>query len=269
MRWEDLTSGDFAKAVETSKRTCVLPFGSIEKHGGQLPLGTDMFCARYITEEAAKIEPVVIFPFYPFGQMSGGMNVPGAIAVNQQVMITMLHEIFREISRNGFKKIIIYSTHGGNSYLLPSVVFDGLFERTDYVPYYLFQPDLSREAADKVKELLNGGNFDGHAGSIETSQIMAILPELVKMEQCEPEGIPNYDRLSHLKGLGAHIVTPVDWHADHPTHQSGDPQYSKPEIGAVIFKSMINDTAKIFKAIKDDEVVAGLVNEYFETSWKI
>lgn len=47
--WEELTSSDFALAVEKSQGVCVIPMGVIEKHGPQLPLGTDVYTAREIS----------------------------------------------------------------------------------------------------------------------------------------------------------------------------------------------------------------------------
>jgi creatinine amidohydrolase len=41
VKMEDLTSPKFAKAVELSGGVCIIPLGIIEKHGPQLPLGTD------------------------------------------------------------------------------------------------------------------------------------------------------------------------------------------------------------------------------------
>ena len=38
IRWEELTAPDFARAVEESKTTCLLPLGILEKHGPHLPL---------------------------------------------------------------------------------------------------------------------------------------------------------------------------------------------------------------------------------------
>lgn len=39
-KWEELTTPDFKIAVEKSAKTCVIPYGIVEKHGPHLPLGT-------------------------------------------------------------------------------------------------------------------------------------------------------------------------------------------------------------------------------------
>ena len=45
-RLEELTAPDFVKAVEKSSKTCIIPIGVMEKHGPQLPLGTDLYMSR-------------------------------------------------------------------------------------------------------------------------------------------------------------------------------------------------------------------------------
>ncbi len=47
VQWEELTGGDFRKAIQQSLGTCLLPFGILEKHGPHLPLGTDLINVRY------------------------------------------------------------------------------------------------------------------------------------------------------------------------------------------------------------------------------
>src|SRR5713226_2681583 len=69
VRWEELTGGDFVKAIEKAQGTCVLPFGILEKHGPHLPLGTDLFNVRYASVHGAEQEYAIVFPEYYFGQI--------------------------------------------------------------------------------------------------------------------------------------------------------------------------------------------------------
>ena len=66
MRWENLTSLDFDRAVTTCQGVGLIPIGVIEAHASHLPLGTDMFTAHHIACQAAETEPVIVFPQYPF-----------------------------------------------------------------------------------------------------------------------------------------------------------------------------------------------------------
>ena len=54
MQWEQLTSFDFAKAVQASQGVGIIPVGVIESHASHLPLGTDLYTSHYAACEAAK-----------------------------------------------------------------------------------------------------------------------------------------------------------------------------------------------------------------------
>src|ERR1700694_3953827 len=68
VKWEELTAGDFVSAIQKSQGTCVLPFGILEKHGPQLPVGTDLINVRFVSLRGAVQEYAVVFPEYYFGQ---------------------------------------------------------------------------------------------------------------------------------------------------------------------------------------------------------
>lgn len=53
MFWEQITVDQFAAARETCGGVCVIPVGCLEKHGNQLPLGTDILTARTASALAA------------------------------------------------------------------------------------------------------------------------------------------------------------------------------------------------------------------------
>jgi len=117
-KMEDLTSPKFAKAVDLAAGVCILPMGIIEKHGPQLPLGTDMYESREIAFHAAEKEYAVVFPPYYVGQIFEATHQPGAIAYSNELMWKMLEETCKELSRNGLKKIILLNGHGGNTSFL-------------------------------------------------------------------------------------------------------------------------------------------------------
>jgi creatinine amidohydrolase len=69
VRWEELTAPAFVRAVERAASTAVLPIGIIEKHGPQLPLGTDLINVRELALRAAAQEYAIVFPPWPFTRM--------------------------------------------------------------------------------------------------------------------------------------------------------------------------------------------------------
>src|SRR5581483_3148782 len=116
-RWEELTAGDFVKAIERSQQTCILPFGILEKHGPHLPLRTDLINVRYITLAATAQEYAVVFPEYYFGQIFEARQQPGTVAYSLPLQFQLLQETTDEMARNGCKKVLIVNGHGGNEHL--------------------------------------------------------------------------------------------------------------------------------------------------------
>src|ERR1700736_757841 len=119
VHWEELTAPDFAKAIERSQGTCVLPFGILEKHGAHLPLGTDLLDVRYAVLHATVQEYALVFPEYYFGQIFEARHEPGTVAYSSHLQLDLLQETTDEMARNGCKKIVIVNGHGGNEHLLP------------------------------------------------------------------------------------------------------------------------------------------------------
>src|SRR5205807_9912249 len=101
------TPADFSKGIQRSQRTCLLPFGILEKHGPHLPLGTDLLDVRYAALHAAEQEYAVVFPEYYFGQIFEARHEPGTVAYSAHMQLELLQETTDEMARNGCKKIII------------------------------------------------------------------------------------------------------------------------------------------------------------------
>lgn len=254
MYWDELTADHFAEAVQETK-VCVIPMGVVEKHGSHLPLGTDMIIGRTIAEMAAKIEPFVIFPYYCFGQINEARHVPGAIAVSPKMQMELLQEVVDEVRRNGFKKIVLLESHGGNINFLNYFLQAQLHEKRDYTVYKIGVFDIIEKCLEKYPSEEN----DGHAALTETELVMAYHPELVHMDEINPEGAVNPHRLDHMAG----ISTPVSWYADHPTHQDGAPDKASQERGQGKYEVAAKYVAELIRKIKEDDKVQEIMDEYY------
>src|SRR5580704_3627866 len=140
VKWEELTAADFQQAVQQARATCLLPFGIIEKHGPQLPLGTDLINVRYVAEHAAQQEYAVVFPAYYFGQIFEARHEPGTVAYSAKLQMDLRQETTDEMARNGCKKIVIVNGHGGNDHLLPFFAQSQMAMPHDYVVYVHSRP---------------------------------------------------------------------------------------------------------------------------------
>ncbi len=254
VHWEELTAGDFMKAIERSQGTCVLPFGILEKHGPHLPLGTDLLDVRYAALHAAEKEYAVVFPEYYFGQIFEARHQPGTIAYSPHLQLELLQETTDEMARNGCKKIIIANGHGGNEHLLPFFAQSQLEKPHDYV-VYVFDERTPSSGGPPRKDAL-----DMHAGQSETSKMMVSRPELVHQDRAATESGADQHRVN----LPDDVYTGIWWYARFPNHYSGDASLATRELGNFQMDWWIGALAETIRAVKADQESLRLQKEFYE-----
>jgi creatinine amidohydrolase len=256
VKWEELTAADFQQAVQRARSTCVLPFGIIEKHGPQLPLGTDLINVRYVAEHAAQQEYSVVFPAYYFGQIFEARHEPGTVAYSARLQMDLLQETTDEMARNGCKKIVIVNGHGGNDHLLPFFAQAQLATPHDYIVYVLSRPNYPPgRPALKSK-------VDQHAGESETAHTLVSRPDLVHLDRASQESGADQNRLDLPRG----VYTGIWWYAKFPNHYAGDGSMATAELGEFDMKAWTASVVDAIRAVKADEIGPRLQREFFEAA---
>ena len=258
VKWEELTAGDFVAAIQKAQGTCVLPFGILEKHGPQLPLGTDLINVRYAALHGAEQEYAVVYPEYYFGQIFEAKHEPGTIAYSAKLQLELLQETADEMARNGCKKIVIVNGHGGNNSLLPFFAQSQMASPRDYV-VYVYQPTGHPPGRPPMKS-----SFDSHAGESETSHVMVSRPDLVHLDRAGGESGADQNR----EDLPAGVYTGIWWYAKFPEHYAGDATGANKALGEFDMKAWADGVANVLRAVKADQVSLRLQNEFFEKSKK-
>ena len=259
--WEELTSSDFALAVKESEGVCLVPLGVIEKHGQQLPLGTDVYTVRELCKRAASQEYCIIYPFYFVGQIFEAKHQPGTIAYSADLMFKMLDETCKEISRNGMKKIILVNGHGGNGPWLQYYSQIQLESPRDYALYYASTP-ASQEIQKRINDLRKT-TTGGHADEVETSTMMVVRPDLVKLERAIAE---SGEELTRLHNLTRDLYLGIRWYARYPNHYAGDAKDANTEIGELALGGRAERLIELIKEVKADNNTIKLQNEFFKGS---
>jgi len=257
-KMEELTSPKFAKAVDLAGGVCVIPLGIIEKHGPHLPLGSDLYESREVAFHAAEKEYVVVFPPYFVGQIFEAKHQPGAIAYSTELMVKMLEETCRELSRNGLKKIILLNGHGGNTSFLTYFCQAQLARQEDYI-VVLFRPGNDPILGKEISSLKKA-KLDGHAGEEETSMMYYINPALVDMKALKDESGADQDKLSNLP-FG---YTGIWWYAKFPNHLASDINQPDKRLGELLITSESNQLVELIKFLKKDNTIQEQQEEFFK-----
>ena len=104
--------------------------------------------------------------------------------------------------------------------------------------------------------------MDGHAGESETSQILALRPDLVDTPKIakNDEGLP-LGRLKHLGEAGAFVG--IWWYGDHPTHYRGDGRPATAAKGEHELDAHARSVANAIRVIKKDKEAKRLQDEFY------
>lgn len=254
MRWEELTAKEFPGAVRAAGGVCVVPIGCMEKHGDHLPLGTDVYEARRVAELAAAEEPAVIFPTYYVAQIAEARHLPGTVSYSHRVRWDLLTETVDEIARNGLTKIILLNGHGGNIHWL-NYFAQAQLERRAGTSVFVAWPYIEDEATSAIFD----SSVDGHAGERETSLMMCIEPDLVRLADLDDAGLP-LDRAPVTDHEG--LFHGMGWYSKYPRHYCGDGSYGTVEKGQTLLAACVKRTVEFIRAVKADAELAELEREF-------
>jgi creatinine amidohydrolase len=153
----------------TGRGTALLiPLGSTEQHGPHLPLTTDTDIAVAVADAAAmRDDRLVVAPALAYGSSGEHQAFPGTISIGSDATQLVLVELVRSAILS-FDAVVIVTTHGGNS---------------DPVAGAL---TLLAGEGHPVAAWSPTWQGDLHAGRTETSLMLAIAPDRVRLERAAP-----------------------------------------------------------------------------------
>lgn len=146
-----------------------VPIGSCEQHGPHLPLDTDIRIAVALAESlAGKFDEGEVLVTPPLAITASGEHAgfPGTLSIGTEVMERLVVELVRSADWSG--GVVLINGHGGNR-----------------VPVERAVRLLQREGRRVLSWWPRVPGGDAHAGDTETSLMLAIAPDLVRMHRAE------------------------------------------------------------------------------------
>ena len=170
----------------TNKENTVIiqPIGAIEQHGYHLPLVVDAAISEGVLGKAFSLLtseiPAFALPTLFYGKSNEHEGFPGTISLSAQTLLSLLTEMATSIYKAGFRKLILMNSHGGQPQVMEIVARDlhEKFPDLAVFPFFTWRvPNITNELLTEKEQELGI-----HAGDAETSLMLALLPEQVKMD---------------------------------------------------------------------------------------
>ncbi len=210
--WMEMTWQEIAGAgAATSRWIAVLPLAAVEQHGPHLPLGVDTFIAEAYLGRVRKIVsdalPVTFLPVQRIGVSVEHLAYPGTLTLSAATAIGAWTEIGESLARAGLRKLVLVTSHGGNVAAMELVARDlrarlGMLAVT--VGWHRFgYPDDTFSREEKRHGI--------HSGDIETSLMLAALPDTVRMEKAPNATPATVEMAREFKWLGAYRPAGFAW----------------------------------------------------------
>lgn len=235
-------------------RVAIIPWGSTEPHNLHLPYLTDCILSKEIALRVVEnIENnkqrdfqnrTIVFPEIPMGSQNPGQtDYPFCIHYTQETQKNILKDIVNSLEHQHIYKILIINGHMGNCF--KPIIRD--IKQTN--------PNTDIIVVDwlNIPELPHSKYFDNkedHAGEIETSAMMYLHPELVKLSDAGPGFSKGFSMPTLKRKIG---WTPRNWKYETEDSGIGDPKLSTVDKG----KSYINDVV---------DLISQLLSEFIESS---
>ena len=178
-----MTWAEVKLEIENGRNMVIVPFGSTEQHGRHMPLGTDAVLGDEIGWALADRLDAFLAPTVRFGCSEHHLSFPGTISLGEETFKRIVSDVVASLSRHGFRRIVLLPTHGGNFKPLAEAVAELKPVENVKVIAFTDLEGLVKAAFESSSSYgVNPAQSGAHSGEWETSLMLALRPDQVKMD---------------------------------------------------------------------------------------
>ncbi|WP_097460362.1 creatininase family protein [Mangrovitalea sediminis] len=180
MEWSKLTWKEVPVQLASVAGAAILPVGATEQHGPHMGCGMDAVMADTLCRAVAEETGVPMLPTLPYGCSLGhSRRWPGTLAVQPITLIELVKQIGDWAYHSGVRRLFMVNTHVTNAAPLRCAL-EMLRAEHDDLMVALFN---SATLSPRVREFHFADGDDWHANDAETSLMMAVVPDMVRMDR--------------------------------------------------------------------------------------
>lgn len=226
--WQDMRADEFRTLSPDT--VAVIPVAATEHHGPHLPAGTDALIVEGILQATAARragrDGVVCLPIQAIGWSVEHGGLPGTLSLDAELLAAAWVELGRWVAQAGLRRVVLFNGHGGNP---PPMGIAAMRLRAEHG---LLVARTHWEALARPAEIAPAGapERDWHGGWIETSALLHLRPDLVRLEAASPAPA------GHPAGLPPGGEAPWSWMSTDltPSGVIGDPTLATAALGAAL-----------------------------------
>jgi creatinine amidohydrolase len=255
--WSDLNTQDFAR-LDKSRVIAVLPLAATEQHGPHLPLSVDTDIVNAVIvrsvpllQTLAPSLPVYFLPTQAVGLSPEHAAFHGTLTLKPETLIRLWTDIAESVNAAGIHKLVMFNAHGGHVGAMDVVARD-LRARLGMLVYCVnwYQLPLHDAQGQDLNALFSEHEhrFGVHAGEVETSVMLALKPQAVRMDEAQ-----NFKSTSELRAakfpiLGNGKSAKLAWQMQdyNPMGAAGNAAAATPEKGQALLAAAGQSLAQLF-----------------------
>jgi creatinine amidohydrolase len=250
MNYGELTSN---MIPSLTGKVVILPIASLEQHGHHLPMLTDTLIGEEIARRAqAELGDLALFlPMLWVGASDHHRGLPGAVSAGNDTYTRLLVDILDSLIGHGFRRILLLNSHGGNAGPGGNALYQARLKYREMPGLWLVLASWFSLAGPQIAQIeaLEQKHVT-HACELETSMILRLRPELVKMEDARGANIPFESAFWSADSSGASRVSVArTFEQVSRTGALGHPELATAEKGEQLFAAAVREVAALVREL--------------------